>query len=126
MARVQLVAESFEEYKSPKTESLNEEQLNENSKKSLQKFLKNPEKYEKSFYNAYSQQLGKQPTGPKIKKALAQEDIETKKKLAQQSFKALKEDPKKGYAWLQIKDGKIVGAGALGVKKADVGSELGQ
>lgn len=119
MGKVKLVAESLQEHTSkidpieidPK---LNEEQLNESSKGSLQKFMKNPEKNEKSFLAAYAAQFSKRG-GDKLKNSVSKLDIETKKKLAQQSLNAL-EDSKKGYAWLTIKGGKIVGAGAMGVQ----------
>ena len=119
MGKVKLVAESLQEHTSkiapveiePK---LNEEELNESSKGSLQKFMKNPEKNEKSFLAAYAQQFGKKG-GDKLKGAVAGLDLETKKKLAQQSLKAL-EDSKKGYAWIKVASGKIVGAGAMGVE----------
>jgi hypothetical protein len=124
MAKVKLVAESFNEYKTKKSGSLNEEQLNESSKGDLEKFLKNPEKNEDYFLSAYSAQFAKKE-GQNLKKAVTKITLEEKKKLANQSLKAFA-DSSKGYAWLQVRDGKIVGAGALGVQKARVGGELGQ
>ena len=122
MGKVKLVAESFSEYTSQiepvEIEKVNEqeEELNESSKGLLQKFMKNPEKG-KTFVAAYGQQTGKKG-GDKLKKALLGLDTETKKKLAQQSLDAL-QDSKKGYAWIKISNGKIVGAGAMGVEGAD-------
>jgi hypothetical protein len=113
MAKVKLVAESFQEYNSSgKAGKLNEQELNESSKASLEKFLKDPEKNKKSFLSAYAAQIGKKG-GDKLKNALAKLPTEDQKKLAQQSMDALA-DAKKGYAWVKIKDGKIVGATALG------------
>jgi hypothetical protein len=123
MANIKLVAESFSEYqKGP--ESLNEEQLNESSKGLLQKFLKNPEKNQDAFVKAYAAQTSKKG-GDKLKNALSKLDIEDKKNLAQQSLEAL-EDSKKGYAWAKVRDNKIVGAGAVGIQKGQLGKELGQ
>ena len=121
MGKVKLVAESFQEFTSKiepvEIEKVNEqEDLNESSKGLLQKFMKNPEKG-KTFVAAYGQQTGKKG-GDKLKKALLGLDTETKKKLAQQSLDAL-QDSKKGYAWIKISNGKIVGATAMGVEGAD-------
>ena len=128
MARVKLVAESLEEYglKINPVEiepADNEEKLNESSKGSLQKFLKDPEKNEKYFIRAFAAQFGKKG-GDKLKRAVSKLDVETKKKLAQQALNALG-DSKKGYAWIKVAGGKITGAGAMGVQKAGVGKELG-
>ena len=126
MAKVKLVAESFEEYTSPEIQvELNEEKLDESSKGQLQRFMKNPEKREKNFLAAFARQFSK-TGGQNLKKRVAKIDLETKKKLAQQSLKAFEKDPKKGYAWFQITNNKITGAGAVGVKKGELGPELGQ
>ena len=130
MARVQLVAESLQDHTSKidpiEIDKVNEEELNESSKGSLQKFMKDPEGKQKSFVAAYAAQTGKKG-GDKLKNALLKLPVETKKKLAQQSLESLK-DSKKGYAWIKIKGGKIVGAGAMGVEGAEglVGSVGGQ
>ena len=118
---VKLVAESLQDFDN---KELNErvQELNESSKGSLQKFLKNPEKKKNSLASAYARQLGKTKG---LKNVLLGLDTAAQVKLAKQSLKAL-EDPKKGYAWLQIAGGKIVGASALGVKKSSTGSDLGQ
>lgn len=123
--KVVLVAESLQEWEKSQTkpEALNEElqQLNEGAKGLLLKFIKNPEKKSR-FISAYARQIGKVKG---LKNAVEKLDSETMVTLAKQSLKAL-EDPTKGYPWFKIKDNKIVGAGALGVQKSDVGKELGQ
>ena len=124
MAKVKLVSESFEEYQKIGLTDLNEQELYESSKGSLEKFLKNPEKNTDSFLSAFAAQFGKQG-GDRLKASISKIDIESKKKLAQQALEALK-DSKKGYAWIKVRDGKIVGAGALGVQKGALGPELGQ
>jgi len=118
---VKLVAESLQDFDN---QELNEkmQELNESSKGSLQKFLKNPEKMKQSLVNAYARQLGKTKG---LKNVLLGMDTDKQVVLAKQSLKSL-EDPTKGYAWLKIANGKIVGAGALGVKKSGTGSDLGQ
>jgi hypothetical protein len=125
MAKVKLVAESFKEYNSEIkldfSEDVKEEELNEGSKGQLQKFLKNPEKREKNFLAAFARQF-RNAEGDKLKIGISKLPLETKKKLAQKSLKAFEEDPKKIYAWIQIRGGKVVGAGALGAKKGEVGS----
>lgn len=119
MARVKLVAESLDEHSKQiapidiESTAINEQELNESSKGKLEKFLKNPEKYPKAFLSAYSAQFGKKG-GDKLKAALEKLDVETKKKLAQQSLDQL-QDSKKGYAWIKVANGKITGAGAMGV-----------
>ena len=128
MARVKLVSESLQEHTlqiEPVDVEISEgaTELNESSKGLLQKFMKAPDKYPKSFLAAFAAQFGKKG-GDKLKKVLAGLDVEVKKKLAQQALKAL-EDSKKGYAWVTVKGGKIVGAGAMGVEKGELGSELG-
>jgi len=125
MPKIKLVAESFEEYKSKgKASKLNEQELHESSKASLQKFLKDPERNKDAFFSAFAAQFGKKG-GDILKKSVDKIDIESKKKLAQQALNAL-EDSKKGYAWIKVTGGKITGAGALGVQKGEVGKELGQ
>lgn len=126
MAQVKLVAESIKEYTEEIKLDLNEgqEELNEGSKGSLKKFLKAPEKYGKSFLRAYVRQFSK-VGGQKLKAGVDKIALDSKKKLAQQSLDALEKDPKKAYAWLQIRGGKIVGAGAIGAKKGELGTDLG-
>ena len=134
MAQVKLVAESIQEFTSElevelneevKEEVLNEEELNEGSKGQLQKFLKNPEKREKNFLAAFARQFSKSG-GERLKAGIAKLPLETKEKLAKQSLAAFEKDPKKAYAWLQIRGGKVTGAGALGASKGELGSDLGQ
>jgi hypothetical protein len=121
MAQVKLVAESLDEHTSQitpidieETSTINEQELNESSKGALQKFLKDPEKYPKSFLGAFSAQFSKKG-GDKLKAAVSNLDTDVKKKLAQQALNAL-EDSKKGYAWIKVSNGKITGADAMGVK----------
>jgi hypothetical protein len=119
MAEIKLVAESIQEW-----ENLNEEQLNEGAKELLQNFIKNPEE-KKKFIAAYSKQLGKS-SSKNLKAALLKLSDENQVKLAKQSLEAIEKDPKKGYPWIQVRDRKIIGAGALGLKKSGLGKELGQ
>jgi len=98
----------------------NNESLNESEKGTLEKFVNNPEKV-KLFIRAYSRQINKVKG---LKNALLRLNDETRIKLANQSLSAM-EDSAKGYPWIKISNGKIVGAGALGVKKGGLGSELG-
>ena len=60
-----------------------------------------------------------------IKEVLLKMDSDELVELAKQSYAAMEKNPKLGYPWLKIANGKIVGAGALGVQKAGVGQELG-
>jgi len=132
MARVQLVAESFEEFNNkidPIELNESEEALDEglldffkSSRGALKSFMKDPEKNEKLFTTIYAKQSAK----PEVKKKLAGLDLETKKKLASQSWEQVKKDPKLGMPWLKIVNGKITGAGAQKVGKSETGSDLGQ
>ena len=114
MAKVKLVSESLQDHVG--SDELNEQALNESAKGQLKKFVKNPEK-EKHLTSAYARQLGK-VNG--LKKALLKLDNEEQVKFVKQSLEALEGDPKKGYPWLQIKDNRIVGGGALGTKKGEL------
>lgn len=116
--QVKLVAESLQEWE--KSTAINEGELNESAKGLLQKFVANPEKKDR-FISAFARQINKVKG---LKDALLKLDTDTQVKLANQALKAL-EDPKKGYAWVKIQGGKIVGAGALGMQKSGVGSDLG-
>jgi len=104
---VKLVAESLQEWEKISSS----EELNESSKGALQKFLKAPEKYPKTFLNAFAKQISKKG-GDKLKAALDKLSIESKKKIAQEALSKLK-DPKYGYAWVKIINGKINGGTAL-------------
>jgi len=110
MRRVQLVSESFDEYLNSKKEA-----LNEGSMVYLQKFLKDPEVNQDSFLLAFEDQF-KQKGGDLLKKSVSKIDLDSKKKLAQQALDAL-EGSKTGSAWIEVKDGKIKGAKALGIQK---------
>ena len=106
MARVQLVAESFEEYVSPK---LNEEAdpINEGLQGSIKKFLKDPKKYEEKFPLFFKAQLKKFPSAVDSVKELS---LEEKVALMKKSLEHLKAKP--GLDRLQLplvktKDGKI-------------------
>ena len=129
MARVQLVAESFEEFKTKVEPIALEENLDEglldffkSSRQALKSFVKDPAKNEKLFTTIFAKQAAK----PEVKKKLAGLDLEVKKKLASQAWDKVKKDPKLGMPWLIIQNGKIVGAGAQKVGKSDTGSDLGQ
>jgi len=115
--KVRLVAESLQEWETGTNEAsevLNEaQQLNEGAKGLLRRFLKNPEKKSR-FISAYARQINKVKG---LKNAVEKLDSETMVNLAKQSLNVLEKDPKRGYPWFKIKDGKIVGAGALGVEK---------
>lgn len=121
MAEIKLVAESMQEWEK---QEVNNGQLNEGTKELLQKFIKNPEE-KKRFIAAYSKQLGKS-SSKNLKAALLKLSDENQVKLAKQSLEAIEKDPKKGYPWIQIRNGKIIGAGALAPKKSSLGKELGQ
>jgi hypothetical protein len=117
---VKLVAESLQEWENISST----EQLNESSKGALQKFLKAPEKYPKTFLNAFAKQFSKKG-GDKLKEALNKLSVEDKVKIAKQSLEKLK-DPKFGYAWVKILNGKISGGSALPMKgKEGLMSEVG-
>ncbi|MFW6311665.1 MAG: hypothetical protein ACOC1K_05465 [Nanoarchaeota archaeon] len=120
--KIKLVAESLSEYTKSGT-TLNEaEQLNESAKGQLQKFIKNPEKTA-ALTSAFAKQLGKTKG---LKDAILKMETEKQVKLAKQALGALEADPKKAFPWLQIKGGKIIGAGALGAQKSQTGKDLGQ
>jgi len=123
--KVMLVAESLQEWEklNEAEKELNEQvqALNEGARGKLEAFIKNPEK-KKSLVSAYARQLGKTKG---LKNVLLKMSDEDQVKLAKQSFDAMEKDPKLGYPWLKIANGKVVGAGALGVKKSGVGKELG-
>lgn len=133
MARVQLVAESFEEFNSKIDPISLDENLDEGigkdivdffkgSRGALKSFMKDAEKNENLFCTIYA----KQCSDPKVKQKLESLDLDTKKKLASQSWEKVKADPKLGMPWLNIQNGKIVGAGAMKVGKSKTGSDLGQ
>lgn len=121
--QIKLVAESLTEWGNLQdNKDINEQAqvLNEGAKGLLQKFINNPAK-KKALTSAFARQLGKVKG---LKDALLKLDDDKQLNLAKQALKAL-EDPTKGYAWLKVANGQITGAGALGVKKAGVGKELG-
>lgn len=120
MSKVKLVAESLQEWEI--VGDLNEEQLNENAKSLLKKFVENPEEEKKAFIGAFAAQT---PKVKNLKETLLKLNTETQVKLANQALKAL-EDPKKMYPWIKVVNGKIKGAFALAPKKSEVGTELGQ
>ncbi len=115
--KVKLVAESFQEWED--TNTLNEE-LNESAKGMLQKFIENPDN-KKLFIGAFARQVNKVKN---LKQTLEKYSTKSQLILAKQALEALKE-PNKEYPWIKIKDGKITGAGALGVQKSELGSDLG-
>lgn len=107
MARVQLVAESFEEYTNP---SLNEEAspLNEGLQGAVKKFLKNPQKLEAKFPLFFKAQIKR--FGEPAKEAIEALSLEEKVALMKKSLEHLKAKP--GMDKLQLplvktKDGKI-------------------
>jgi len=109
--KIKLVAESLQEWEK---EVLNERQinqLNEDAKGLLQSFIKNPEKKD-YLTGAFGRQIGK-VNG--LKNALLKLKPESQITLAKQALKAIEEDPKKGYPWCKIENGKIIGANALSV-----------
>ena len=118
--KVILVAETLKDWENQSEINEQVQQLNEGAKGSLQAFIKNPEK-KKSLVRAFARQINMVKG---LKNALLKLNDDTQVKLAQQALKAL-EDPKKGYAWLKVKDNKIVGAFARGVQKSSLGSDLG-
>jgi len=115
MSEVKLVAESMQEY----TE---QSDLNESAKGQLAKFIKNPDK-KKYFIGAYARQMGKTKGLKNVVLKMSDENLLT---LAKQSYAKMEKDPKMGYPWLKIANGKIVAAGAMGVSKSSTGSDLGQ
>jgi len=125
MAKVTLVAESLQDWEKTQKEDneLNEQvqALNEGAKSKLAAFIKDPEKKNK-LVAAYARQLGKTKG---LKEVLLKLDANDLVKLAKQSYDAMQKNPKLGYPWLKIANGKIVGAGALGVQKSGVGKDLG-
>lgn len=119
MAEIKLVAESLQEY--TQGSILNEETLNESAKGKLEKFVKNPDK-KQLLIAAFARQIGKTKG---LKDAILKLSPESQQKIAQQALAVMQKDSSKGYPWIKIKDGKIVGAGALGMQKSETGKELG-
>jgi len=112
--KVKLVAESIKEWEFQTKEELNEGVF-DSPKQLLQRFVKTPEK-KKLFVSAFARQLGKDSTPKGLKDFLLNLDKEDQIKLATSALKAL-ENPKMGYPWLKISNGKIKGVGALGTKR---------
>jgi hypothetical protein len=110
MARVQLVAESFEEYTNPQLNEEAKEELspiNEGLQGSIRKFLKDPKKYEQKFPLFFKDQLKKFPDAVPSVKSLS---LEEKVALMKKSLEHLKAKP--GLDKLQLPlvkttDGKI-------------------
>lgn len=124
MSKVNLVAESIQDWeKFQNEEKINEElqKLNEGAKSKLEAFIKNPEKKDK-FSSAFARQLGKTKG---LKNAISKLSDENLLKLAKQALNVMEKNPKLGYPWIKISGGKIVGAGALPVKSSSLGKELG-
>jgi hypothetical protein len=116
--KVRLVAESLQEWEKIGTtpEAINEaEQLNEGAKGLLRRFLKNPEKKSR-FISAYAKQINKVKG---LKNAVEKLDTAKMVEYAKQSLNIMEKDPKRGYPWFKIKDGQIIGGGALGVEKGN-------
>jgi len=106
MARVQLVAESFEEYVSPK---LNEEvdPINEGLQGSIKKFLKDPKKYEEKFPLFFKAQLKKFPSAVEPVKALSLEEKVALMKKALEHLKAKPGMDRLHLPLVKTSDGKI-------------------
>jgi pantoate kinase len=115
--KVKLVSESLQEWEVSSKKEVSKktvEELNEGAKGLLQAFVKNPEKT-KAFVAAFARQVGKVKG---LKDALIKLSDESKIKVAKQALAAL-EDPQKGYPWIKIHNGKIMGAGALSVERKE-------
>lgn len=115
MSEVKLVAESMQEFTA-------QDELNESAKEQLAKFIKNPSK-KKYLSGAFARQLGKTAG---LKQILLKMSDEDQLALAKQSYAKMEKDPKLGYPWILIQNRKIVGAGALPVRKSTTGGDLGQ
>jgi len=103
MAKVKLVAESFQEWKGAQTgENINEGTLDffKGARSLVKQALKEPdnEKYvDKAIGAAFAKQFG---NTPKIKDSVLAWDLEKKQELLKRSAKVL-EDPKIGYLTLR-------------------------
>lgn len=115
MKEVKLVAESLSEHNRG---SLNENQLNEGNKESLQKFLKtgDDKKFLKAYQNMYVGKKGADQT----KKTLMNLSDEEKKRIAKESINAIEGDPKKSIAKIVKKDGKLKGTAMVPKSKAGI------